>query len=193
MTVLIEHLEYRDFTADFVYTAYNNLWESSILTLEGEYQEYRTSSLNECKSKFIESVDNYFNYLTLLKNNESLEFNEELFNEWIVALKYDWFPQGMRRLRTIDYQFGNEIHSYCCIGVAAQVAINNELIKEKYVDWDAPYIRIKSIGDLFGMNKYVEENSNYKLYEKLIYLNDTEHRSFEYIADYLESIRHLLK
>ena len=103
-------------------------------------------------------------------------FNEELFDEWIKALESGKYKQGFCRLK--------DGTAYCCLGVAAKIAINNKLINS--IKWGLCNIYDDNIANLFGLNCKIE---NKKLSLKLMKMNDIEGYTFTEITAYLKSIK----
>ena len=89
--------------------------------------------------------------------------------------------------------------SYCCLGVLCEVAIKNgvSIIKNKheYITYDEesniPPIKVMNwLGVIEDKKRPMIDNRNFVwkdfIINRLAYLNDEKHKSFEEIADYIE-------
>lgn len=61
-----------------------------------------------------------------------MALNIEVRHRWIAALRSDKYKQARGRLRTSD-------GGYCCLGVLCHLAINENIINEDAVKWNANY------------------------------------------------------
>lgn len=103
--------------------------------------------------------------------------HRERVEKWITALRSGEYTQG----RT----FLNNNGSFCCLGVACEVAINSGLFVSKTKDSGRVFLYgrrsnmpPKAVRTFFG----ITNNQMYRLAD----LNDQYRRTFNEIADYLE-------
>ena len=98
-----------------------------------------------------------------IRNTPELKLNKRNLRAWLAALRSGKYRQGRGALRTVD-------NTYCCLGVAAKVCP-------------------KTLGqgvELGNDSSLREEYFPFNVADQLITLNDNQHRSFKYIANWLE-------
>lgn len=110
--------------------------------------------------------------------------------EWLAALRSGEYTQGEGEL--------NPIGGYCCLGVAAKVALKNDVHVEIFNDlYDDSFIVGYDLSDQPETMKYFGLKNGAGLMDQTITLNDREFKSlvdmndngisFEKIADVIES------
>jgi len=99
--------------------------------------------------------------------------------KWVAALRSGKYKQGKHRLKQTDIK-GD---SYCCLGVACEIA-NSKNIQGNYI--------VGNISKNNNIPKLIKGNSENSIVAKLTQLNDGEissgdnSKSFKYIASYIE-------
>lgn len=100
-----------------------------------------------------------------------------LVNEWIEALESGDYKQG----RSVLHHVTND--TFCCLGVAAEIAVKHDLI-----DWHLDGHNME-----YGASKcnlpstlFDEFNLTEDRQDHLIEMNDTLHKSFDEIADQIK-------
>lgn len=99
----------------------------------------------------------------------------EYKQKWIDALRSGKYKQGRGILKTVDGEF-------CCLGVLCDV-YNNEgwVTTSSFYEYNGFRFRSSlsyDISKLFDLTNSIED--------VLIYMNDTEEKTFEQIADWIE-------
>lgn len=121
-------------------------------------------------------------------NPELLTMNPELKKKWVDALRSGEYAQGKSYLRSR--------HSYCCLGVLADVIIKETDQYYWLRDYNSSVVESYSFinkkdGCTVGLCKFSPSfRRNYLNsleQDKLIELNDNEDLSFNEIADYIET------
>lgn len=94
--------------------------------------------------------------------------------KWLEALRSGRYKQGQGELRTVD-------NCFCCLGVLCDVLDPNGWNDQRDHEYD---------NDISGGSLSLTMNHNFVGVGDegtLIEMNDTEHKSFAQIADYIES------
>lgn len=100
----------------------------------------------------------------------------QVYDAWIQALRSGDYKQHTSRLRTgVDGNSG-----YCCLGVVCDIAA-----KDGGPQWQSGN---SFMGETGGLPEKMAEflGLNEQATDKLIEMNDQDHRSFSYIARHLE-------
>lgn len=117
--------------------------------------------------------------------------NEELIRKWIEELRSGRYKQGHYALRLPSK--GGKDDEFCCLGVACDVVdptawallLNGKRYAVDGMIGTLPYsIRVKLFPRITFDSQ--EQNRIENIISRLVTMNDTEEKSFEEIADYLE-------
>jgi hypothetical protein len=114
--------------------------------------------------------------------------DRELVKDWITALRSGEYEQGRGQLRSqLSLPYEEAEYAYCCLGVAADVAIKTGKLDAQWNDslLDVPsevtlsLVLPDGILPLFGLTGISQDT--------LVEMNDIEGASFTVIADYIET------
>ncbi len=112
--------------------------------------------------------------------------NPEIKKKWVEALRSGKYKQGKKVLRS-----GNE--KFCCLGVLCDLLVPRSEWTVESTGWDDErfYYRIDGIGG--GLSERIMNMAGITVYNeyghigKLIKANDVDNKSFNEIADYIET------
>lgn len=98
--------------------------------------------------------------------------NKKLKKEWVKALRSGDFKQGTNKLRDLN-------NNYCCIGVLCKVANIKARKSENGYRFD---------GLIATLSQHFSRQLKLSIHHqnRLIYMNDSENKTFEQIANWIE-------